>query len=163
EKHDAGELVRKRYRAERETVVDIHELKPEGASDHKAHVLAALPPGLQKPAELDRVAALALPVEQRHERSLWNSAPHLLVLSQLHQLEPFMPRPQLLIMLHIVGKWGAQSSDGNDDDTHDGILGPWTTPTGQSATSISTSRRTSWRGSTRTSRTSATPITSSPR
>jgi Protein of unknown function (DUF3467) len=122
EQDDPRELVREGDRAKRETVVDVVQLEPERTSDHEAQVLAALPPFLQEPAEADGVELLALAVEQRHERTFWDSAPRVLVLPDLDELQTHVSCEQLLVMLHIVGERRTQPADGNDDDAHGGIL-----------------------------------------
>jgi hypothetical protein len=65
---------------------------------------------------------LAVAVEQGHERPLGQAPGHLLVLADLDQLEPGVPRDQLLVMLHIVSERRPQPADGDDDYPHDGIL-----------------------------------------
>jgi hypothetical protein len=81
-----------------------------------------LPPLLEEAAEADRVELLAVAVQQRHERPLGHPSRDLLVLANLHQLEPRVAREQLLVVLRRRRRTGGAAAHGDDDDPHDGIL-----------------------------------------
>jgi hypothetical protein len=109
-------------------MVDLVEVEAEGPSDHEAEIASAAPAVLEEAAELDRVELVTGGVEQRHERPVRQPTPDRLVLADLDQLEAGVASDQLLVVLDVVGKRGAQAAHGDDDDTHDGILGPMDDP-----------------------------------
>jgi len=113
------ELVRKRDRAQRQPMVDVLELQPEGPAHHEAQVLSALAAGLQEAADGDRIDLLPFPVEQGDENPLGNAAVDVVVFAHLDQLELDVAREQLLVVLDIVGEGRAQPSHGHDEDPHD--------------------------------------------
>lgn len=118
QQHDASQLVRKGHGAERQTMVDLVELEPERAADDEADVAPALAAILQEASELLGVVMRAGGVQQGDERPLRDAPRDLLVLADLHELHPRMTGEQLLVVLHVVGEWWAQTADGQDDDAH---------------------------------------------
>jgi hypothetical protein len=103
-------------------VVDVVELKPKRAADHKAQIESALPAALEELAERDRVKRFPTPMQQRHERPLGQSPVQLIILAHLDQLDPGAAPDQLLIVIDVIHERGAQSAHGHDDNPHDGIL-----------------------------------------
>src|SRR5947209_7208702 len=143
-------------------MLDVVKVEPVRPADQKAQVAAALAPLLEEPAELDRVHLLAVAMQQRDERALRHALSDLLVVAHLDELQADVASQQLLVVRDVVSERRPQPPDSDDDDPHDaGILRGWKIPTRPSAISTSTSRRRSWRGSTRTSRMSVIPTTSS--
>ena len=115
---DPGELVGKRDRSERETPVDVVEIEPVGPTDHEAQILAALAPGLQEPAQGDRVEHVALAVEEGHEGALGQTPGHVLVLADLDEFEADVAAKKGPVVLGVVGEGRAEPADGDDDDPH---------------------------------------------
>ncbi len=123
EEDDPGELMRQRHRPEREAMVDLGELEPVWPADHEAQVAPGLAASLEKPAEGERIHLLARAVEERDEGARREPAQHAFLLADLDELEADVPADELLIVLNIVGEGWAQATHGDDDDSHDGILG----------------------------------------
>jgi uncharacterized protein DUF3467 len=115
--------MRKRDRPEREAMVDVVEVKPVRAADYEAQIAPAVATLLEEFAEAQRVHFIALTVQQRHECALRDTPGHLVVFAKLDQLEADVAGKQALVMPHVVGKRGAQTTHSDDDDPHDGILG----------------------------------------
>ena len=128
EQDDSGQLMGQRDRSEREPVVHVAQIEAVRASDHEAQVKPGLAALLQEAAEGDRVERLAVAVEQRDERAIGDPLRHPLVLSDLDQLEAGVAGQQLLVVLDVVGKRGAQPTHGDDEKAHDEILGPMEDP-----------------------------------
>ncbi len=123
EKDDAGELMGQRQSAERQAMIDLVELETVWPSDHEAQVAAALAAFFQKPAEGHRVHLLAGGVEERDEGPRGQPAQHALLFADLDELEASVAADELLIVLDVVGERWTQATHGDDDDSHDGILG----------------------------------------
>jgi hypothetical protein len=135
EEDDAGQLVRKGERSQRDPVLDRLELEPVGAADDEAELTPALASLLEEAAEADRVELLAVAVKERDEGALGHAPGDLLILSNLDQLEPRVPGEELLIVLDVVDERRSQPTHGDDDDAHDGILrGIWKIPIRPNAT-----------------------------
>ena len=124
EQDDAGQLMGKRDRAQREAEVDLGQLEPKRATDHEAQIHPGVTPLLEKAAEGHRIQAFAASVQKADERALGDPAGDLLVLSDLDELQAHVPGQELLIMLNIVGERGAQPAHGDDEEAHDEILRP---------------------------------------
>ena len=122
------QLVRKRERAEREAMVDLLELQPEGPTDHEAQILAAEPAAFKESAQGDRVHGLPAAMQQRREAAPREPPGNPLVVGDLDQLEPRVAREQLLVVLDVVEKRGTQPPHGHHDDPHNGILGTMDDP-----------------------------------
>jgi hypothetical protein len=102
--------------------IELLERQPLRPADHERQVSSALASTLQPAAERDRVQLHAVAIEHRHERPLRHALRDLLLLPHLDQLQPRVPRQELLIVLDVIREWWAQSAHGDDDDPHDGIL-----------------------------------------
>jgi hypothetical protein len=122
EQDDPRELVGQRQRPEREAVVDLVELQTERAADDEADVAAGLAAVFEEAAEGERVELLALAVQQRHERARRDLADDAFLLPHFDHLDARVPGEQLEVMLDVVGVGRAQSSDGEDDESHAAIL-----------------------------------------
>jgi hypothetical protein len=104
------------------------ELKPARPPNGEAQIDAALPPPLQKPAELQRIEHLSALVEERGESPIREPRRHAILVSDLDHFEPDMPGEKLLVMLHIVDERGPDAADSDYHDPHDGILGAMEDP-----------------------------------
>ncbi len=103
-------------------MVDVLQLEPERTPDHEAEIPPTAPALLEKVSERERIGPLPVTVQQRHEGSVRQPPEHLLILAYLDELEPAVPREQLLVVLDVVGERGTQPPHGNHDNPHDGIL-----------------------------------------
>jgi hypothetical protein len=104
------------------------QLQPERAADDKTEVPSAAAAILQKAAEGDGVHHLSVPVQQRRECHVGQSALRPLSLLHLHQLQPSVAGDQFLIVLDVVCERRTQPPHGNYDDPHVAILNAiWTT------------------------------------
>ena len=86
-------------------MVDHIEIEPVWSADDERQIASALATLLEKAAELDRFQRLAVTVQQRHERSLRQPPPDVVVLADLDQLELDVTGQELLVMPDVVGKW----------------------------------------------------------
>ena len=118
EQHHPGKLVRQRERPERKPMINLVELEAERTANHEAEVTATRTALLEEAAEGDRVDRRALLVKQRYERTIRQAPSHVFALPDLDQLEPSVACEQLLVVLHVVGEWRTQSTDGDHDDPH---------------------------------------------
>jgi len=118
EQDDPGELVREGHPAERQPVIDLREVEPEGTPNHEAQINPALAPLLEKAAESHGIELLALTVEQGDERPVGQPPGHVLIVPDLGHLDAGMPGQELVVMLVVVGERLSQPADGDDDDPH---------------------------------------------
>src|SRR4051812_20912800 len=157
--------MRQRHRPDRQPETAAIEVEPLRPADHETEVPTLLPALLEPLAEPHRIESLAIAGEQNQVGAVGDPPAHVLVLADLGDLHPGLPREQLVVVLHVVHEGRAQPADRDDGDLHGrlAILDacPKKKKRTASATSTSIQTRRRWRATTRTSPTSPTRTTNS--
>ena len=135
--HDPGELVRKRYAPERDSLIGSlgdASIESEGAADHEAQIPAGAPPLLDQARELLARRKTTFPVERHHvgvgRDSLLERLPFLghdplhagvgyAAFGKLHGLEAHVTTEQPLVVGDIVRKRVPYPADADENQAHE--------------------------------------------